>query len=132
MHTFFDFVTHIKIVEYVIAIGFIAGYLLYWEFLKPRPFKRLSTAVNEDLAHLKRRGPENLKTIGRAVSIPFIGLAYVIVLPFSFLYALGIAAVRGVLALAGKEAAFGWRPTEAYLEGKKKKTGKGETDEEGE
>ena len=61
-----------------------------------------------------------MKTVGKVIAAPFIGLAYIIALPFGFAYAIGLAAVNGVLGFAGKEASFGWRPTEAYLSGKKK------------
>lgn len=121
MKTLFDFMTYIKGVEYLVAISAIAIYLIYWEFLKPKPFKTLVETGREDFDYLRKNGyREALRTIGRVIAAPFIGLAYVVALPFAFMYALGTAAISGVLTLAGKEAAFGWRPTEAYLGGKKK------------
>jgi hypothetical protein len=56
---------------------------------------------------------------------PILGLIYAAFLPF-----IGIAmvvklitqkAAGGVLRLAGRTVSFGWRPSEAYLAGKKKK-----------
>lgn len=121
MHTLFDFITHIKIVEYLISISFIAGFILLWEFLKPRPFRTLVDTGRDDIAHIRKAGRGNFyRTVGRIVSAPFIGLAYVIALPFVFAYALFSAAVGGLLTAAGKEAAFGWRPAESYLAGRKK------------
>ncbi len=58
---------------------------------------------------------------------PFVGLAYVIVLPFISIATLIAMAARkvlgGVLGLGRNLVFFGWRPSEAYLTGKKKKRG---------
>ncbi len=121
MNTLFDFITYIKGVEYLVAISAIGIYLLYWEFLKPRPFKTLVEVGKEDLSYVRRNGYKNvITTMGKVIAAPFVGLAYVMVLPFAFVYALGTAALSGILTLTGREASFGWRPTEAYLGGKKK------------
>ncbi len=124
MHTLFDFITHIKIVEYLVSISAIGAYMLYWEFLKPKPFKALAEKGREDINHMKESG-NTLKNIGKIVSAPFIGLAYIVALPAVFAYALGSAAVNGMLTLTGKEASFGWRPAESYLSGKKKEKQEG-------
>jgi hypothetical protein len=116
MHTLYDFVTHIKIVEYLIAISCIALYMLYWEALKPKPFKSVATIAKEDLDHIRETGG-TLKTVGKIAAAPFIGLAYVAILPFGFLFALGSAAVHGL----APEATFGWSPVRAYLAGRKKR-----------
>jgi len=130
MNTMFDFVTYIKGVEYLIAIAAIALYILFWEALKPKPFKPMLEQGKEDLDHIKGLGYRgNLRTLGKVAAAPFIGLAYVVALPFGFVYALGTAAVNGVLNVIGKEAVFGWRPSEAYLAGKKKKMKKEEKEE---
>jgi hypothetical protein len=129
MNSLFDFITHIKTVEYLMAVGAIALYILYWEVLKPRPFKSLVENGKGDLDYIRNTGYKNtLKTVGKVMAAPFIGLAYIVFLPFTFAYALGSAVIGRVLNMAGKEAAFGWRPMEAYLSGKKK--GKKEKKEE--
>lgn len=121
MHTLFDFITYVKGVEYIIAILAIGLYMLYWEMLKSKPFKSVVETGRDDLRHIRRMGYANaVKTIGKVMAAPFIGLVYIVILPLGFAYALGSAAVNGVLTLAGREASFGWRPTEAYLSGKKK------------
>ena len=129
MHTMFDFITHVKGVEYLISILFIAGYLLYAEVLKPKPFKTLKEAGKEDLDFVKSHRKETMRTIGKIAAAPFIGLGYIVVLPFAFAYAVGTAALGSVLGLAGRSASFGWRPTEAYLAGKKKKKEEKKQDE---
>ena len=56
---------------------------------------------------------------------PFIGLAYVVALPFISIATLAVLAARkcaeAVFDLVGGLVSFGWRPGEAYLGGKKKK-----------
>ena len=122
MNTLFDFVTQVKGVEYILSVLFIAGYLIFAEILKPKPFKTVVESGREEVEHMKEMGYRNtLKTVRKIAAAPFIGLAYIVALPFAFAYALGSAAVGGILTMVGKEAVFGWRPTEAYLAGKKKK-----------
>jgi hypothetical protein len=122
MHTYFDFLTHVKNVEYILALLFIAGYILYSEVLKPKPFKTMVDTGKDDLDYVRKTGYRNtLKVVGKIAAAPFIGIAYVVMLPFAFLAALGSAVMGGALNFFGKTAVFGWRPTEAYLTGKKKK-----------
>lgn len=127
MYTLYDFITHIKGVEYLLAIMFIAGYILFAEVLKPRPFASVAKGVKDDTEFIRRAGYRNvLKTVGRIAAAPFIGIAYVVVLPFAFFGAIASSAAGGALNAFGKTAVFGWRPTEAYLTGKEKKEEKKE------
>ena len=122
MNSLFDFITHIKTVEYLMAVGAIALYIIYWEVLKPKPFKSLVEAGRDDMEHIKKTGYKNtLKTVGQVAAAPFVGLAYIIALPFTFAYELASMIANSVLNLLSKEAAFGWRPLEAYLSGRKKR-----------
>ncbi len=130
MHTLFDYITHVKGVEYIISILFIAGYILYAEVLKPKPFKTLKESGKEDLDFVRNNRSAAFATIKKIATAPFIGLAYIVSLPFVFAYAIGTAALNGLLGMAGKSASFGWRPTEAYLAGKKKKKEEKKEDEE--
>jgi hypothetical protein len=131
MHTLFDFITHVKIVEYLISISAIAGFILFWEVLKPQPFKTLVKTGKDDIAYIREGGKENAyKTIARIASAPFIGLAYVVALPFVFAYAIFSAAMGGLLTAVGKEAAFGWRPAESYLAGRKKEKAREEKEKD--
>jgi hypothetical protein len=129
MHTLIDFTTHVKGVEYIISVLAITGYILYAEILKPKPFRNLAKSTGEDLEYLRKTGFRGaMKTVGRLASAPFIGLAYVIALPFIFAYTLaaellGMAAegLQRARGMAGRSASFGWRPMEAYLGGRKDK-----------
>ena len=118
MNSMFDFITHVKGIEYILSLTFIAGYVLFWEMLKPKPFKKVKETGQEDLAYVKRNGMKNnLKLAGKIAVAPFVGLLYVILLPVGLVSALSYALVTGV---AGKNGSFSWRPAEAYLSGKKK------------
>jgi len=122
MHTLFDFMTHIKGVEYILALMFIAGYILFSEVLKPKPFATLKSTGKEDLEYARKVGSRGImKTIGKIAAAPFIGIAYVVMLPFAFVAALGTEIGGRVMSLAGSSAHFGWRPVASYLTGKKHK-----------
>ncbi len=113
MNTLFDFVTYVKGIEYVIALGSIAGYIIFWEILKPRPFKTLLETSKDDMASIKRAGRKgNKRTLLNIMSAPFVGAFYLAMVPIAFTYA---ASVR----VFGEHAHFGWRPVEAYLTGRK-------------
>jgi len=127
MHTLVDFLTRVKGVEYILSVLTITGFILFLEVLKPAPFQSLRKLIGEDVAFLREEGFRSfMKTVGRAVAVPFIGLLYVFALPFLFVYYLavelrGMAAERMATALdaVGASAVFGWRPSEAYLAGRK-------------
>jgi len=129
MHTMFDYITHIKGVEYILSILFIAAYILYAEVLKPKPFKTLKESGREDMEFIRNNRNATLATVKKILAGPFIGLAYIVSLPFIFAYAVGTAALNGLLGLAGRSVTFGWRPTEAYLSGKKRKKEEKKQDE---
>jgi hypothetical protein len=130
MYTLVDFITHVKGVEYLMSLTAIAGFLILWEVLKPRPFKTVVETGKDDLNHIEQTGgfKNVMKSVGRIAAAPFIGLAYIVMLPVGFFAALGIGAVnlamKGIASVAGKSATFEWRPMEAYLAGKKKKDAK--------
>ncbi|PKL52580.1 MAG: hypothetical protein CVV37_00585 [Nitrospira bacterium HGW-Nitrospira-1] len=62
--------------------------------------------------------------IGMLVSGPLLGLIYVIGLPFiaiaTIVTLVGGKLVSGILGTMRNLVSFGWRPSEAYLSGKKK------------
>lgn len=127
MHTLVDFLTRVKGVEYILSVLTITGFILFLEVLKPAPFRSLRKLIGEDVAFLREEGFRSvMKTVGRAVAGPFIGLLYVIALPFLFVYTLAVE-LRGMAAegmataldAVGASAVFGWRPSEAYLAGRK-------------
>jgi len=127
MYTMVDFITHVKGIEYIMSLLAIAGFLVFWEILKPTPFRTVAKTSADDLAYIEQTGglKSVAKSVGRIAAAPFIGLAYIVMLPIGFFVALAAAIVnltaKGVATFAGKSVAFEWRPVEAYLAGRKKK-----------
>jgi len=140
MHTLVDFLTRVKGVEYILSVLTITGFILFLEVLKPAPFRSLRKLIGEDVDYLREEGFRSvMKTVGRMVAGPFIGLLYVVSLPFLFVYTLGVE-LRGMAAegmaaaldAVGASAVFGWRPGEAYLAGRKARKGKKTEKKDGE
>jgi hypothetical protein len=127
MYTLVDFITHVKGIEYLMSVSAIAGFLIFWEVLKPRPFRTVVETGKDDLSHIEQTGGFRnvMKSVGKIAAAPFIGLAYIVMLPVGFFAALVIGAVnlamKGAASIVGKSATFEWRPVEAYLAGKKRK-----------
>jgi len=127
MYTLVDFITHVKGIEYILSLIAIAAFLLFWEALKPTPFRTVVETGKDDLRHIEQAGgPRHLLTsIGKIAAAPFIGLAYIVMLPVGFFAALAVGlvnlAMKGAAGIAGKSMTFEWRPVEAYLAGRKKK-----------
>jgi len=131
MHTLVDFLTRVKGIEYLISVAAITGFILYVEVLKPKPFKALAKHVKDDVDHLRGDGGSARRSLARLAAAPFIGLLYVITLPFLFigtfvkeLAGLAADAFGRATGEAGRTVSFGWRPTEAYLGGRKDKKAK--------
>jgi hypothetical protein len=127
MYTLVDFITHVKGIEYIMSILAIGGFLLFWEVLKPAPFRTVVAAGKDDLNYIEQAGGSRhvLKSVGKIAAAPFIGIAYIVMLPIGFFAALAVGvvnlAMKGVASIAGKSMTFEWRPVEAYLAGRKNK-----------
>ncbi|MDH4183964.1 MAG: hypothetical protein OEV92_07070 [Nitrospinota bacterium] len=97
MNTLFDFITHVKGVEYLLAIGFIGLFILIWEALSPRPFKAMLAAGREDLEYIGHGGFSGvIRSAGHAASAPFLLVAYLATIPLAFLAGLAISARLGL------------------------------------
>jgi len=127
MYTLVDFITHVKGIEYILSLAAIGGFLLFWEVLKPTPFRTVVETGKDDLNYIVRAGGTRhiLKSVGKIAAAPFIGAAYVVMLPVGFAAALIIGGtnliLNGLSSILGKNMSFDWRPMEAYFSGKKKK-----------
>jgi hypothetical protein len=124
MYTLVDFITHIKGVEYILSVLAIGGFLLFWEVLKPAPFRTLVHTGRQDLEYIQRAGYRDaVRSIGKIAAAPFIGLAYLALLPVGFAAALLIGgtnvALMGLGGIFGRNMTFDWRPMEAYFSGKR-------------
>ena len=151
MYTLYDFITQVKGAEYLIAVSAVGLFLLFWEVLKPKPFKSMIDTAKGDATQISRSGgfAVVLRTAGHVAAAPFIGLAYVISLPFVFVYAVAdvllqgtvrvistgadwvaralVASTHAVARIVHVSPVFSWRPQEAYFLGRKRRqrTGKG-------
>jgi len=56
MYTLFDFITQVKGAEYLIAVSAIGLFILFWEVLKPRPFRSMVETAREDLSSIGQSG----------------------------------------------------------------------------
>ena len=127
MYTLVDFITHVKGIEYIMSLLAIAGFLLFWEALKPTPFRTVVATGKDDLHYIEQAGGARhiLKSVGKIAAAPFIGAAYVVMLPVGFAAALIIGGtnliLNGLSSILGKNMSFDWRPMESYFSGKKKK-----------
>jgi hypothetical protein len=124
MYTLFDFMTHVKGIEYLVSVASIAGFMVFWEVLKPKPFATVVSTGKEDLAHIQQTGGI-MKYAGKIAAAPFIGLLYVAMLPIGFFFLVLSEvvnlAVKGVSTLMGRDLSFTWSPVEAYFTGRKRK-----------
>jgi hypothetical protein len=124
MYTLFDFMTHVKGIEYLVSVASIAVFMVFWEVLKPKPFARAINSGREDWQYLQKTGGI-MKYAGKIAAAPFIGLMYVVMLPVGFFFMvlaeLVNLSVKGVSTLMGRDMSFDWNPVEAYFTGKKRK-----------
>ncbi len=133
MYTLVDFITHVKGIEYILSLLAIAVFLVFWESLKPRPFRTVVNTGKDDLTYIREAGGIGhvMKSVGKIAMAPFIGLAYIVMLPIGFFVVLAAAvvnlAIKGGAAVAGKSMTFEWRPVEAYLAGRKSKKERAES-----
>lgn len=78
--------------------------------------------VKEMTAQVRHKASENV--YWNLLVAPFIGLLYVIALPFiaigTVCAMIGKRVLQGSATLVGNLVSFGWRPSEAHLAGKKK------------
>ena len=112
MNTIIDFTNAIKGVEYLIAIGFFVAFLLLWQVFKAKPLGVVAEA-KADLGHIR------LRSVLRLLAAPFIGLAYMLALPFVMVYGLSSLLVEAAGKALGHiripTLVFGYRPQMAWL-----------------
>ena len=111
--TLFDFITEIKGVEYLIALPAIAVFVLLLELFKPRPFAALAEA-RADIGFVRWR------SVARVLAAPFIGLGYLLALPFVMAYSIVSLLTEAAWKALRPALAFGWRPAMAYLLGRRR------------
>ena len=121
MNTLVDFVSQNKGIEYMLAIGFIAGYALFIEFLKPKPFRGLVSSIRDDMGHMKGQGRVDMfKLMKNLTVLPFVAGAYMAALPFYMMVGFALKAETALSGAVGSTT-MAWRPLESYLSGRAKK-----------
>jgi hypothetical protein len=124
MYTLFDFMTHVKGIEYLVSVASIAVFMVFWEVLKLKPFATVINSGREDVQYLRKTGGI-MKYAGKIAAAPFIGALYVVMLPVGFFFMVLAEvvnlSVKGVSTLMGRDMSFDWNPVEAYFTGKKRK-----------
>ena len=124
MYTLVDFITHIKGVEYIMSIMAIGGFLLFWEVLKPAPFRTLVSTGKQDIEYIKQKGyGDAMKSLGKIAAAPFIGIDYLVMLPIGLAAALMIGGtnlmLNGLSSILRENMLFDWRPNGGVLFRKK-------------
>lgn len=121
MNTLFDFVSQNKGIEYLLAIAFIAGYALFIEVLKPKPFAGLLGAIRDDMGHIRAEGRADIgRLMKNLVVLPFVAGAYLMALPFYMAVGFALKAETALSSMVGG-GSMAWRPLESYLTGRAKK-----------
>ena len=124
MYTLYDYMTHVKGIEYLLSVASIALFMLFWEVMKPKPFAKVVSTGKEDWQYLQKTGGI-MHYAGKIAAAPFIGAMYVVMLPIGFTFMVLAKAVnlsvKGVSTLMGNEMSFNWNPVEAYFTGTKRK-----------
>jgi hypothetical protein len=117
MNTLFDFISSVNGVEYVLAILFMLGFVLFAELLKPRPFNGLARAVAEDIAFMKAERDGKVLRLTKSVMIaPICALVYIAAVPLLFIH--GVATLMGKVIAA--TTAVGWSPVQVYFANRKR------------
>lgn len=130
MNTLFDFVSHNKGIEYLLALMFIAGFVVLMEVLKPHPFRAFVSAVKEDWSYLRgaEGASDTMRMAKNAMVLPIVAGMYVAMIPVMFALGLALKLESTVADLVGG-GAMSWRPLESYLTGRGRKVRKSRKDE---
>jgi len=117
MNTLFDFISHVNGLTYVLALASIAGFAVYLELFKARPFAEILESARDDYRFVRELGiAGNKRFVKNAVKAVLLAVMYLVALPFLFLRGLGQAAGE----LASAVAQPGWSPVRAYFTGRNK------------
>jgi len=117
MHTLYDFICQVNGIQYLLAILFIAGFIIFFEIFKPKPFMGLSRMINEDVSFVKEQGKShNLQVVKNALTGSAYAMLYVVALPLLFMH--GIAVLMSKLFTS--VTYIGWSPVQAYFTGRRR------------
>ena len=113
MHTLFDFVTRVNGIQYLLALFFVLGVIVFFEIMKPRPFKGLAALAAEDAQFLKTLWKErDFQLLKNLAMAPVYLVIYLAAVPLLFL--------KGMAEPVGAMTSAGWSPVRAYFTGARK------------
>jgi hypothetical protein len=116
MHTLFDYISHVNKIQYALSLLFIAGFIIFTEIMKPRPFQNLLKSAAADAEALKAKGKAPLVRLLRNLALsPGYVLLYLAAVPLLFFRGLAEALSRGI----GDVTTAGWSPVRAYFTGRR-------------
>ena len=114
-NTLFDYLSASNGAQYLMALGFVAGFLVVWEVLmSPKPFKAIFAAVAEDLNFARQMDFAGMAK--KCVTAAAVGGLYLAAIPVLFTQAMVGTTARGL--------EVSWSPVRAYFTGKKGKSSK--------
>lgn len=117
MHTLYDFISEVNAMQYLLAVVSIAGFIIFNEIFKPRPFKGLNKMITEDVGFIKAQGKgNNILLVKNAIVGGSYAILYIIAIPLLFLHGLSVLMSR----LFTSFTYIGWSPVRAYFAGKKR------------
>jgi len=116
MNTQFDFVSSVNGVMFLLSLGFIGGYIVLNELLRPEPFRAFVRALRADWHEIRAEGLGRIIETGKKVAMAPVYVAmYVVSIPVLFAVGLMMPIGRAVSVATS----FGWSPVRAYFRGKK-------------
>lgn len=117
MNTLFDFISHVNGLTYILALASIAGFVVFLELFKSKPFAEFLESAMADYRFMKELGLKGHKDLlKKMLKAPFIAVVYLVSLPVLFMRGLGQAAGE----IASTVAHPGWSPVRAYFTGRNK------------
>lgn len=116
MHTLYDFISEVNAMQYLLAVVSIAGFIIFVEIFKPKPFKGLSKMIAEDVGFVREQGKgNNILLVKNAITGIACAALYIIAIPLLFLHGVSVLMSR----LFTSFTYVGWSPVRAYFTGKK-------------
>lgn len=117
MHTLFDFISNVNGTQYVLAVLFIAGFILFNEILKPRPFRGLAKMADDEVSAFKAEGKGKfVRFMKGVVAGPVYLVLYVLAVPVLLIHETASLLSKVITATSS----VGWSPVYAYFTGRKK------------
>lgn len=118
MYTLYDYISEVNAMQYLLALLFIFGFIIFFEIFKPKPFRGLSRMIDDDVVFVKEQGrASNLQLIKNTLTGSAYAMLYIAVVPLLFLH--GVAVLMSKLFTS--VTYIGWSPVRSYFAGKNRR-----------